>query len=809
MIPIFLSSFAVFGYLALLSPTLSFILGGTALHLILAPTWVAFSTAFFVWTLAGDRLRGLLSRRTGQIVLSGLIAVSICVALALLSEVQNQINAKMLDILNFRSVSLIEQLIFPAETDFLLRVAALSSIPFFFYGLYLSTCFQLSERDNTSYVLTAEFLGMLLGMSGSALALDTTGDWSKSFAICVAFAIFGACWIYGAGLQRRKKLALSAALLFSFACGFAAHDMFRRFEPQRSAALTLRDFGFTTQIKQIDSQWTTYGKVQHFWQKVPRREINLIALGGGSGIARIVGGEKFTSSVVEVARLFSSKSTLVLFAGAGADIVGLFDSSPSDLKLTGVELNPRIVDLGLNPAISRIPELIRTGRVRLLNEEARVFLETGREKFDQILFSFAGATMAHYSGAIMHTTQYTLTREALARAWSRLEPGGHLIFKPGSKMNLLLSLKSLEAEGVIGNLADSTMILTTAGDDRWRRGWDEQTLVLKKGGFSSSDVATALEKTKGTQTQVVLAPGIETAFPFRFHRRILDSKDAGPVLTEIQSRTGLNFSDFTDDKPFVHLVRPPTDYSSVAAFSGSTDLKKGSKLLLNPKVLSLILLVLLGIGVAFFVALFLSASGFGLRTLSLAISAGLGAIFLGLTSAAIQLVVAYKCVLFIGNPTYALAISCVGVAGGGLIGAWACRVKRSAAFILVGATVSAIVFLATMRLAFDSAAIEALFSVPLTMRLVLILLVSLVCSSGFSFAFPFLLSSLNRTQKRVLHLAIFVDGLASAFCAVLGPTTIEDFGLLKFSYGATAAAMLGAMFTCLYVALERSGRTSS
>jgi hypothetical protein len=766
-------------------------LGGSSQHLILTPTLVAFSLAFAVWSSAGDRLRGWLSKRWSLFFLGVLIAVSTGISLCLLNSFQNQINDKMLAIVTRKSVRLIEELLYPAENEFLLQVACISSLPFFFYGLYLSHIFQKTESTKTSLVLASEFFGMILGMISSAVLLDVFGSWSVSFSICFGTAMLGAICVLPL-FEKRRPLAIAAAILFSLATSLLIEPWLATLEPQRPLALTLRDFNFSTRIEEIDSNWTTYGKVQHLVRENSAGLRHLIALGGGSGIATLVGPRPFTSAAVEAAKLFPAKNTLVLFAGAGADLVGIYDPFSRGMKVTGVELNPRIFQLGMDEKISRIFELSKTGNVRLVNEEARTYLERGNEKFDQILFSFAGATVAHYSGAIMHTSQYTLTRDALARAWRRLDEGGRLILMPGSKINVLLSLKLLESTGQIQNLADSTMILTTENDKTWQRGWDDQVLIVKKGGFHSEDVRNSLRLTNGT-LQVVLAPGFPTDPAFLNHRHLLDSADIGPVLRTIKAETGLVFDDFTDDRPFVHLTRPRTDYSSLAAFAGVRNLKAFRRVFLSPKIFSLILLAALAAGFMAMTVIFFRGAPASrpFRRLSLALGVGLSAVLLGLTSTAVQLVVAYKSVLFVGNPTHALVVSCLATAGGSLVGALLCRrPERISARILLTVTVSSVALFVGIILLTETTIIKSeLFQAPLLLRQIIVSVSCLIFSSGLGLAFPILVSEIQRTHQKALHLAIFVDGLACALCAVLGPTLIEDFGLSAFTFGIALMAL--------------------
>jgi hypothetical protein len=381
---------------------------------------------------------------------------------------------------------------------------------------------------------------------------------------------------------------------------------------------------------------------------------------------------------------------------------------------------------------------------------------------------------------------------------------------PGSKINVLLSLKALERAGEIQNLASSTMILANSDDLNWRRGWDDQVLILKKGGFQKDDVANAIRRANEGLLRVMLAPEFPTDPAFQYHRKIIDSASAEKILDDIKRETGLVFDDFTDDRPFVHQTRPQTNYSSLEDFTGAHGLKSAFRIFLSPKIFSLLLLATLTFVVFVFVVFFVRSapSNAGRRNLTPALRAGFGALFLGLMSTAIQLIVAYKSILFFGNPTYALVASCLGTAGGSLVGAIVCRrLDVSRRMMLITSVLSLVFFLIFIFLT-DCAPVKSfLFSTSLAVRQILILACCLIFSSGLGLGFPLLISALQRRHRQVLHLAICIDGLACALCAVFGPTVIEDIGLRSFAYGIVFVSLIAIL--CVSRFAPGAGRMSS
>lgn len=804
ILPVFFTSLAAFGYLSLLSPTFSLMLGGSAMHLILTPSWIAFSFSFLIWMLLGERLRRIFSSPFALIGLSLLVGTSILVSLSLLHSQQAQINELLFRAVQDPSVRLVEEVLFPIQAQFHIEIALASCLPFIFYGFYLSSVFHTFLKGQTLRVLIAEFLGLIVGMAGVSALLDASGSWTFSMLICVCAAVLGAIIGTARMVHARWWLKSAAGLSLLVAITLGLFPIISRFEATRPNSLAARDFAGAKSVVELSSRWTSYGQVQHFElqplsQSSRRRQI--AALGGGAGHARIVGPESFETAATIVSNLWPSEKTLVLFAGAGADIVGIADKriSPSN-RYVGVELNPYIAKLGLEPGFSRFANLVQTRQAELVVSEARVFLESSDGVFDQILFSFAGATVAHYSGAVMHTSQYALTKSALARAWSRLSPSGTLIFMPGSKVNLLLSFKALEREGLVQDLSSSAAILSIRQNLDWKRGWDDQILILKKGGLSAADVSKLTQLDRGGLLTTVLAPGVPTRAEFNYHRRILDESDVGAVLLEIQNKTQLVFQDFTDDRPFVYMTRPQGKYFNLARFSSMIESRSFTELFSSPELFSTGLLVVTLFG-------FLHASQNFIRhrsetlkrrgrlwAFSTAQLLCWASLFLGFSFTAVQLTVAYRGLLFIGNPTHSLIIGCLGTTGGSLLSVLlSTRYKISHVRLSVISVVAAIFFGAVLYSSGLPPFVSVLFDASSPLRYGVLLFICLIFSTGLGFAFPQLLQAVAIIHPRTLHSVIFLDMLAGAVGVVMGPMIIEDFGINRFSMATSVAAIVGSV----------------
>ena len=760
---VFALSMCVFSYQVMLAPTVSTLFAGHSLHLVLAPSWLAFALAFSLLSFfPKSRVRAWADSRTGILACACLTTLAVPLTFLALRGLQESMYAELMANRDARGVAILESYLAYAA-----RAALVAAVPFFFYGLFLSSVFARVRDDSRSRLLATEFAGLALGMCAGALLLDLSGSW---IATVGASAMAGVGAI--ASLRPKGRAALVAgggSLLALFTVPFA--------EPNVPANLVARDFTFSQVVKEEARSWTTFSKVQLLdIQGMGERSFHrrVIALGDGTGHARLhTPSDVPLLRTVAPALALEPKSAVVLFAGAGADLMSFAAHSRTKMRLVGVELNPALVAHAKSEKPG-LEDFLAAGSGDLEISEARLYLERSRETFDSVLFSFAGATIAHLSGAIMHTTQYTLTREALQTAWRHLNPGGVMTIFPGSKLNLIASLKTLEKNGKISALAESAIVLGLTYDLNWKRVWEDHVLMVKKGAFTREDVDRVAAAVRDSGYIVAVSPFTETHAEFQWHKKLIESADAPAVLADLQKDTGLRFDDFGDDRPFVYKNTERPRYESFGywrwlfgAFSLKGVFSRRHDFALFVAVLAL-------------VALIVTARRLG--------SLGPAGAVLGIASTAAHVVLTYRCLFYFGNPTRALILSTVIWFGGGTLAALAhahASVRRR--FLCLPMMAASLVIWPLL----SGSASGFLFEFGFVTRALIVTAATLPVSFGVGLIFPLLLRS-ARGELALPLLAI--DALGSAFAVVSAPLMAEDMGLsATISIAAVACAIASVL----------------
>ena len=132
--------------------------------------------------------------------------------------------------------------------------------------------------------------------------------------------------------------------------------------------------------------------------------------------------EPFYRRAYELFRGASFKHALILGAGTGSDTATALANGVH--SITAVEIDPVIQRLGakLHP-----DHPYSDARVRLVNDDGRVFLRNTREKFDLIIFALPDSLTLTSSIANLRLESFLFTQDSLATARTALTPDGVLV----------------------------------------------------------------------------------------------------------------------------------------------------------------------------------------------------------------------------------------------------------------------------------------------------------------------------------------------------------------------------------------------
>ena len=228
------------------------------------------------------------------------------------------------------------------------------------------------------------------------------------------------------------------------------------------------------------------------------------------------------------------KRILVLFAGVGRDMVELDALAQGKADITGVELNPAVVDLHKDPLLAGMNLRAFHGRpnVHLVAREGRDFLDNDRGRYDLVLVATNGSTNDARTG---HTRKYLDTYEAMASVLDHLAPGpdSMIVFVNQPVIHKAESLRLLFAARGLGDFGNAVFAFGSPET----RGQD--SMVVKPSGLTPDEI-TAIERKVVSwphPRRVLYAPsGVGEP---RFVDAVL-GRTRGPLVT--------------DDRPFVHEV---------------------------------------------------------------------------------------------------------------------------------------------------------------------------------------------------------------------------------------------------------------
>lgn len=132
--------------------------------------------------------------------------------------------------------------------------------------------------------------------------------------------------------------------------------------------------------------------------------------------------EPFYRRVYELLPNMVFENALILGAGTGSDTATALAHGVK--RITAVEIDPLILRLGaqLHP-----DQPYSDPRVRLVNDDGRVFLKNTREKFDLIIFALPDSLTLTSSMANLRLESFLFTRDSLGNARDALTPDGVLV----------------------------------------------------------------------------------------------------------------------------------------------------------------------------------------------------------------------------------------------------------------------------------------------------------------------------------------------------------------------------------------------
>jgi SAM-dependent methyltransferase len=487
------------------------------------------------------------------------------------------------------------------------------------------------------------------------------------------------------------------------------------------------------------------------------------------------------------------ESVLVIGAGGGRDVLAALARGAR--RVVGVEINDIIVDDVMRGAYrDYVGHLYDRPDVEIIVDDGRGVVRRSKERFDIIHLSMVDTSAATAAGAYSLTENSLHTAEAFSDYLDHLAEDGLLSVSSVTMPGLAggAGLAALARRAIEERGGDPTAQIAVIGT-RWigRPGCTLHNVIVKPTPFDADEVAAIRRDAAALQFDIAYAPG-EPAPEDSLIARVVEARN-GAALSEVFALSPLDVSPATDDRPFFFYQNRLSDLKELLSQSRPAYLFGNGLFVLAKVALVALVLVVLFLVAPFALARRQLRAGGGRVAFDLAYVSCLGVGFMCIEIALIQ-----KMTLFLGRPTYTLAVVLLvlllgGALGSRLSGRLECGSRPWRLRIALAALVVVVLALWVSGAGDALLAGAAVFDAPLRV----VIAAGLLAPLGVLLGMPYP-AGLAAISRRAPTRTPWLWGLNSA-TSVLGSVTAI---LISIHVGLRAALVVGAVLYAIVLALS-------
>lgn len=697
----------------------------------------------------------------------------------------------------------------------LLLIYAAAALPFFFAGALLAIVFRAWPR-HVGGLYAADLGG---AGAGALLAVPLLNALAAPSALVLAAAVGALASILlgrGAGVatwdrDRRRGGVLAAALALVAVLGQATPLLRLDFSKNLVETDILAEkWNALARITVHRSGTPTWGTSPRWDGPKPPTLWMTIDADAGTPITEWDGNPAKVAALRYDITAFAHHvlpprgRVLVIGPGGGRDVLTALVMGAREV--TGVEINPAIVETVRGAFGDFSGSLYDDPRVRIVVHEGREYLRRTRDHFDLVQASLIDTWAASAAGAYVFSEANLYTRQAFGEYLERLTDDGMLSVSRWHFKDLpietlrttALAVRALLDRGVQNPAEHILIVRLTTWDWAYRLNEPRDgigTILVKRTPFHPDEVARAWQAADSLGFQILYAPG---KFSDPTFARLVESRDPEGFARDYP----VDVSPPSDERPFFFYSLRLRD---LPRWIGAAKLEQGvmQNNVRAVFVLFALLVIVLVLSLAFLVWPLRRRGTPGGDTAPSGPPPGALAYFaaIGLGFILVEIPLIQRLILYLGHPLYALSVVLAGL----LIGAGAGSLLSSRLSI-ARARRGLLVLLALVALAawLAPAAFGATLGLATGARIALALLGLFVLGLFLGIPFPLGVRLLGDAGARWIPWMWAVNGAFSVLATVLAMALAMSFG-----FAAPFAAGLFAYVAATFLAFRSLGRPAA
>ncbi|HVZ12893.1 MAG TPA: hypothetical protein VG894_00365 [Bauldia sp.] len=429
-------------------------------------------------------------------------------------------------------------------------------VPFTASGVCITLLLTRLPRIG-GWLYAADLSGAAIGCLGVIAALMLVDPVSATLWLAAFSAGAGAFMVRGAGDRRAMAASLGMALVLAAAA--SVHTGLAASGGNHIGVLWAKG---APQTETLFERWNTYSRVRvtpyqgsgpFGWGfsrpsdvKVDQKYLDIdadaatVITGFDGNVSRL---SYLGNDVINAAYLLQpAHDVAVVGVGGGRDILSAMYFGAKNI--TGIEINPAIFEVLTGKFADFSGHLDRQPGVKLVNAEARSYLNQSPARYDLVQISLIDTWAATAAGGLTLTENRLYTVEAWRDFYRTLRPGGVLSvsrwFEPATHREefyrlLSIAAAALEGAGVPANELDRHIVALNVGNI--------VTVITRPGALSDGEWQAAKSRFAAQGFTVLVGPGIH-------YDDVASTIVAGKADAGYYDSLPFNVTPSTDDNPF-------------------------------------------------------------------------------------------------------------------------------------------------------------------------------------------------------------------------------------------------------------------